>query len=99
MRKRSKVRCENLHDFGPTVCHFRTVKAPTREQELQWVAQYKAAAIGLEEQRIHELQTLTEEEALRQSDALLSLARRFPRRRRTSGLVRQQALFHRRWPK
>ncbi|MBI2927386.1 MAG: hypothetical protein HYY24_16950 [Verrucomicrobia bacterium] len=75
------------------------MKAPTREQELQWIAQYKAAAIGLEEQRIHELLTLTEEEALRQSDALLSLPRRFRRRRRTSGLVQQQALFHRHRPK
>ncbi len=68
------------------------MKTPTREQQLEWVKTYKAAAIELEEQRWRELQALTDEEALRISDMLLSIP--VPDRwRESSGLVEQQALF------
>jgi len=65
----------------------------------RWVEQWKRAAVALAEQRRRELSELTEEQALAASEALLSiapLARLHPSRRTTSGLVEQQALFHRR---
>jgi len=61
--------------------------------------QWRRAAVALEEQRRRELRALSDREALAASDALLSLAVVLPldRSRVThSGLVRQQALFHRR---
>lgn len=61
--------------------------------------QWRRAAVALEEQHRRELRALTEQEALAASDALLSLVLLLPgdpSRRRSSGLVRQQALFHRR---
>jgi hypothetical protein len=70
------------------------VETPTREQQLRWVEQYKAAARELEAQRRRELRALTEEEALRISDALLSIPVA-GRRRPSSGLVEQQAVFQR----
>jgi hypothetical protein len=64
-----------------------------------WAMQWRRAAVALEEQRRHELQVLTHQDALAASDALLALAASLPlaeSRRTNSGLVRQQALFHRR---
>jgi hypothetical protein len=61
--------------------------------------QWRRAAAALEDQRKRELEALTDKEALAASDALLSLAVTLPidvRRLTDSGLVRQQALFHRR---
>jgi hypothetical protein len=57
------------------------------------MAQWRAAARALEEQRRHELRSLTAESALAATDALLALAS--PRslgveRRTHSGLVEQQ---------
>ncbi len=60
--------------------------------------QWRAAGIALAKQRKLELRSLTDEQALAAADALLSLADpgRLPEQRRvTSGLVEQQALFHR----
>jgi hypothetical protein len=64
-----------------------------------WLAQWRSAAAALDEQHKLELRTLVESEALAASDALLSLALLVPidpARLTDSGLVRQQALFHRR---
>jgi len=61
--------------------------------------QWRRAAVALEERRKRELQGLSEQEALAASDALLSLAATLPlatSRLTDSGLVRQQARFHRR---
>jgi hypothetical protein len=74
-------------------------KAVDRASERAWVMQWRHAAVALEEQRRRELRALTEQEALAASDALLCLAAALPldtRRLTDSGLVRQQALFHRR---
>jgi len=62
------------------------------------MTQWRRAAVALEEQRRRELRALSDREALAASDALLSLATVLPRntnRLTDSGLVRQQALFHR----
>ena len=63
------------------------------------MAQWRSAAIALAEQRARELGDLTDAEALAASAALLSLALAVPidpARLTGSGLVRQQALLHRR---
>jgi len=74
------------------------VETPTREQQLRWVEQYKAAARELEAQRRRELRALTEDEALRQSEILLSIPASWRARPDWSGLVEQQALFRRMRP-
>jgi hypothetical protein len=69
-----------------------------RDQEI-WMNQWRRAAVALEDQRKRELVGLTDQKALAASDALLSLAVTLPinvGRLTSSGLVRQQALFHRR---
>ena len=68
----------------------------------RWVEQWKEAGLALEEQRRRELGSLTAERALAASEALLALAspaRIGAGRRRHSGLVEQQRLFHRRDPR
>jgi hypothetical protein len=63
-----------------------------------WMAQWRRAAVALADQRIHELRTLTDEEARAATIALLDLGAALPvapERERTSGLVTQQALLHR----
>ena len=65
----------------------------------RWMAQWRAAAGALEEQRRRELQSLTAEAALAAAEAVLALAspaRLAPGRLHDSGLVRQQQLLHRR---
>jgi hypothetical protein len=62
------------------------------------MAQWRRAGLELAEQRIHELRTLTDEEARAATLALLELAASLPvapEREHTSGLVVQQALLHR----
>jgi hypothetical protein len=64
-----------------------------------WMAQWRTASAALAEQRKQELRAMSAREALAASDALLSLALLIPlppSRSTGSGLVRQQALFHRR---
>ena len=66
-----------------------------------WMAQWRDAAVALAEQRIHELRALTEEDARAAIAALLDLGGSLPlppEREKTSGLVTQQALFHRKRP-
>ena len=63
-----------------------------------WMAQWWGAAVALAEQRIRELRALTDEEARAATLALLDLGAALPispEREKTSGLVIQQALFHR----
>jgi hypothetical protein len=70
----------------------------TGTSERAWIDQWRAAGVALEEQRASELRSLARERALAATDALLALAnpRTLPDARRTgSGLVDQQALFHR----
>jgi len=62
------------------------------------MAQWRAAAPMLEQQRRRELRALTPERALAASEALLALgaaARPSLARQTHSGLVEQQRLFHR----
>jgi hypothetical protein len=69
----------------------------TRNEEA-WMAQWRSAERELAALNIRDLRRLTDEEALRASDALLSLATAVPlppERLRSSGLVAQQALLHR----
>jgi hypothetical protein len=72
-----------------------------RSLEQAWVAKWREAGPALAEQRAQELREMTEAQALAAAEALLSLALVFPlstSRLTDSGLVRQQALFHRRLP-
>ncbi len=67
-----------------------------------WLKQWQAAGPALEEVRRRELRELRDEEALAAAEALLSLAASSPlpeERLRSSGLVAQQALLHRRRPR
>ena len=65
----------------------------------EWLRQWNDAGPALAANRREELLHLSDERALAASEALLSLVTTVtlsPRRRRWSGLVEQQALFHRR---
>ena len=65
------------------------------------MAQWRGASVALAEQRISELRSLTDEAAQSAIVALLDLAASLPippGRVTTSGLVLQQALFHRKRP-
>ena len=71
---------------------------PSHADERQWIEQWRAAGQALRAQRARELAALTDEEALAAADALLTIAAAAglpPVHRTTSGLVQQQALFHR----
>jgi hypothetical protein len=70
--------------------------ATTREQNRQWVEQWRETAIFLDEVKRDELANMTEEEGWRAMEAVLSLAPHYRRLSRTSGLVKQQAWFHKR---
>ena len=69
---------------------------------VSWLQQWRAAGPALEEVRERELGDLTDEQALAATEALLSIESTMPLppdRLGTSGLVAQQALFHRRAPR
>jgi len=71
---------------------------PTESQQRAWMAQWREARQALRAQRDDEVRALSNERALAAAEALLSLGplAALPESRRTSsGLVRQQALFHR----
>ena len=70
--------------------------ATTPAEKRRWMQQWRRAAIALEEVKRDELANLTERQAWRQIEGLLSLAPFYRRLSRTSGLVRQQAWFHKR---
>ena len=68
-------------------------------RERQWADGWTSAGAALAELRRRELRAMTEDQALTAAENLLSLAALSelnPSRRAASGLVRQQALFHRR---
>ncbi len=70
-----------------------------RELERRWVLQWIETGKLLDEIRRRELKAMTEDEARRASENVLSLAENFPlpaRRIAWSGLIEQQAIFHRR---
>jgi hypothetical protein len=72
---------------------------PDSAAQREWLRQWKEAGLALAAQRREELLHLSDERALAASEALLSLVMTVtlsPRRHRWSGLVEQQALFHRR---
>ena len=65
----------------------------------EWLRQWKEAGPALAAQRCEEVMHLSDERALAASENVLSLVTTVtlsPRRRHWSGLVEQQALFHRR---
>ena len=70
--------------------------ATTPAEQRRWMQQWRDAAVALDEVRRDELANLTERQAWRQIEGLLSLAPFYRRLSRTSGLVRQQAWFHKR---
>ncbi len=72
---------------------------PETASQREWLRQWNEAGPALAAQRREELLHLSDERALAATEALLSLVTTVilsPRRIRWSGLVEQQALFHRR---
>ena len=69
--------------------------ATTPEEQRRWMEQWRQAAVALEEMRRFELANLTEKEARRNSEAVLSMGKPWRRPHRVCGLVEQQALFKR----
>lgn len=69
--------------------------ATTPEEQRQWMAQWREAAIAMEESRHRELTSLTQEEALRASEAVQSFTKPWRRPEPRNGLVEQQAWFQR----
>jgi hypothetical protein len=71
---------------------------PTADEQRRWIAQWQGARAALRAQRASELAALSDEDALVAADALLtiaSVAGVAPASPTSSGLVQQQALFHR----
>jgi hypothetical protein len=71
--------------------------SPSEERQQAWMAQWRSASRELEAVWRQELRALSDAEARRASDALLSLfdPRDVPEHRLTwSGLVEQQRLLH-----
>jgi len=72
---------------------------PETATHREWLRQWNEAGPAIAAQRREELMRLSDERALAASEALLSLVTTVtlsPSRRRWSGLVEQQALFHHR---
>jgi hypothetical protein len=67
--------------------------ALTPEEQRQWMEQWREAAIYLDEVKRDELANMTDQEGWRAIESVLSPAPRYRRLSRTSGLVKQQALF------
>jgi len=83
-----------MPDFAAGFGYAGGVKEPTHVELLQWVKQYRSAATELEAQRYAELRAMSDNKALRFANALLSIPVA-NRRRETSGLIEQQAIFQR----
>jgi hypothetical protein len=75
--------------------HFLVKLATTPDEQRRWMKQWRLAAVALAEMKRHELQTLTEEKAWRQIEALQSIPRREVWREpeKPCGLIEQQAFF------
>jgi len=66
------------------------------EEQRLWLGQWRAAAIALQQQKAKDLRRLSDSEARRATESLLSLAGQInydSKRWRTSGLVEQQQWF------
>ena len=88
-----------IGDFKVTESARRLVSltmklATTPEEQRRWMEQWRSAAVALEEVKRMELMELTEEEAWRRTEALLSLPKPWRRPDAECGLVEQQAWFH-----
>ena len=71
---------------------------PSETEQRKWVRQWQAARETLRLQRVSELAAMSDDEALAAADALLTVAAVVelpPASGAWSGLVQQQALFHR----
>lgn len=71
----------------------------TNEQRQAWMAQWRRAAVALEQVQRRELARMTDAEALAAAERVLTPGGdpyRDPQRLHTSGLVEQQRIFHRR---
>ena len=71
----------------------------TNEQHRAWMAQWRRAAVALEQVQRRELARMTDAEALAAAERVLTPVGdpyRDPQRLHTSGLVDQQRIFHRR---
>lgn len=69
------------------------------QAQREWMAQWRGAGEALARQRRRDLRAMSDREALAAVEALLSLATLVPlppRRLTSSGLIDQQAIFHRR---
>lgn len=67
--------------------------ATTPEELRRWMKHWRNAAIVLEEMKRHELQTLSEEEAWREIEAIQSAPEIWRDPETPPGLIAQQALF------
>ena len=70
---------------------------PTEAQQKAWMDQWRRASEALRAQRFAEIRGLSDADALAAADSLLSIGGLGPiseSRRTSSGLTRQQALFH-----
>ncbi len=67
--------------------------AVTHEEQRRWMEQWRSAAVALAEMKRYELQTLTDEQAWRQIEALQSISEIWRDPDAPPGLVAQQALF------
>ena len=67
----------------------------TKEQYRQYVERWRVAGEALENERYRELNEMTDAEALRISRMLLSMPPGWRADPEWSGLIEQQALFHR----
>lgn len=73
------------------------MKLATSPEEMRlWMEQWRNAAAALEDVKRLELMALTDEEAWRKTEPLLSLPKPWRRPDRECGLVEQQFWFHRR---
>jgi len=70
------------------------VKLPANKK--QWLAEYRNRVEALERIRALELKNMTDDEALRKIESLECAGKPWRERPNWSGLVEQQAIFHRR---
>jgi hypothetical protein len=67
--------------------------ATTPEEQRRWMEQWRRTAVALKEMKRYELQTLTEEEAWEQIEAIQSVPEIWRDPQKPVGLVAQQAFF------
>jgi hypothetical protein len=86
-----------MTDFGDKSCSLKVMKAAmTPEEQRQWMQQWRETANYLDEVKRDDLANKTDEEGWRAIESVLSMAPYYRRLSRTSGLVQQQAWFHKR---